>query len=78
MQRKSDYILRLALIIGDAVMLILSFAAAYAIRVHIDPRPYVFESQLLEFVITTLWVLPVLLIILAVLGLLALKLMGVY
>lgn len=69
MQRKSDYILRLALIIGDAVMLILSFAAAYAIRVHIDPRPYVFESQLLEFVITTLWVLPVLLIILAVLGL---------
>ena len=69
MQRKSDYILRLALIIGDAVMLILSFAAAYAIRVHVDPRPYVFESQLLEFVITTLWVLPVLLIILAVLGL---------
>lgn len=69
MQRKSDYILRLTLIIGDAVMLVLSFAAAYAIRVHVDPRPYVFESQLLEFVITTLWVLPVLLIILAVLGL---------
>ena len=69
MQKKSDYILRLALIIGDAVMLILSFAASYAIRVHVDPRPYEFESQLLEFVITTLWVLPILLIILGVLGL---------
>ncbi len=69
MQKKSDYILRLALIIGDAAMLILSFAAAYAIRVHVDPRPYVFESQLFEFVTTTTFVLPVLLIILATLGL---------
>ena len=69
MQKKSDHILRLALIIGDAVMLVLSFAAAYAIRVHVDPRPYAFESQLAEFVITILWLVPILLIILAALGL---------
>ena len=69
MRKKSDYILRLALIIGDAVMLILSFAAAYAIRVHIDPRPYVFESQLAEFTLATLVLLPILLIILFALGL---------
>lgn len=69
MQKKSDFILRLALIIGDAVMLVLSFAAAYAIRVHVDPRPYTFESQLFEFIIATLWVLPVLLVILGALGL---------
>lgn len=69
MQKKSDHILRLALIIGDAVMLVLSFAAAYAIRVHVDPRPYVFESQLAEFVITILWLVPILLVILAALGL---------
>ena len=36
MQRKSDYILRLCLVIGDAVALIVSFAAAYYIRVAVD------------------------------------------
>lgn len=69
MQKKSDYFLRMALIIGDAAMLILSFAASYAIRVHVDPRPYVFVSQLSDFVVTTLFVLPVLLIIIGGLGL---------
>ena len=47
----------------------LSFAAAYAIRVHIDPRPIPFESQLLKYVSTVAWVIPILLIILAVIGL---------
>ena len=69
MQKKSDFILRLALIIGDAVMLVLSFATAYFIRVHVDPRPTPFESQILEFTLATLWVLPILLIILSALGL---------
>lgn len=69
MRKKSDFILRLCLIIGDAVALILSFAAAYFIRVHVDPRPYEFESQLLNFTTTTLVVLPVMLIIIAALGL---------
>ena len=69
MRRKSDYVLRLALVLGDAAMLVLSFAAAYAIRVHVDPRPYMFESQLLEFVKTVVVVVPVMLVILAALGL---------
>ena len=69
MQKKSDLILRLALIIGDGVALILSFAAAYYIRVHVDPRPYVFEAQLLDFVNSVLLLIPILLIILATLGL---------
>ncbi|MBR3131999.1 sugar transferase [Candidatus Saccharibacteria bacterium] len=69
MRKKSDFILRLCLIIGDAIALILSFAAAYFVRVHVDPRPYVFESQLLEFVLTVIWVVPVMLIIIATLGL---------
>ena len=69
MRKKSDYILRVCLIIGDAVALILSFASAYFVRVHVDPRPYEFESQLLNFTKTTLVVLPVMLIILAALGL---------
>lgn len=69
MRKKSDFILRVALIIGDGLMLILSFAAAYAIRVYVDPRPYEFESQLLEFTLEVMWVVPILLIILATLGL---------
>ena len=55
--------------IGDAVMLILSFAAAYAIRVHVDPRPYTFESQLFEFTMEIVWLVPIMLIIIAALGL---------
>ncbi len=69
MQKKSDSVLRLALIIGDGLMLVLSFAMAYFIRVHVDPRPYEFESQLLEFVMTIVWLVPILLVILAALGL---------
>lgn len=69
MQKKSDFVLRLLLIIGDAVALIMSFAMAYFIRVHVDPRPFVFEAQIVDFVLTTVVVLPVMLIILAALGL---------
>ena len=69
MRRKSDLFLRFALIIGDGLMLVLSFAAAYAIRVHVDPRPYEFESQLFEFTVEIAWLVPILLIILAALGL---------
>ena len=69
MRKKSDYILRLVLIIGDAVALILSFAMAYFIRVHVDPRPYTFDSQLYNFTLTVVFLLPIMLIILAALGL---------
>lgn len=69
MRKKSDYILRFCLIIGDAVALILSFAFAYFIRVHIDPRPYAFESQLLDFTLTVVFLVPIMLVILASLGL---------
>ena len=69
MRSKSDLFLRIALIVGDGLMLILSFATAYAVRVHVDPRPYYFESQLFEFVIEIIWLVPIMLIVLAALGL---------
>lgn len=69
MKRKSDLILRLLLIVGDALALILSFAMAYFIRVKIDPRPWTFEFQFFEFVRTVVWLVPVMLVILAALGL---------
>ena len=58
MRKKSDYILRLVLILGDAFALILSFA-----------RPYTFDSQLLNFTTTVVFLLPIMLVILAALGL---------
>ena len=69
MRKKSDFILRLCLIIGDAIALLLSFAVAYYIRVKIDPRPYVFATQFNVFVTTVVWLVPIMLIIIASLGL---------
>ena len=69
MRKKSDHILRLALILGDGLMLVLSFALAYFIRVHVDPRPYMFESQLLEFTLEIVLLVPIMWVILAALGL---------
>jgi exopolysaccharide biosynthesis polyprenyl glycosylphosphotransferase len=69
MRKKSDHILRLALLIGDGLVLILSLALAYFIRVYVDPRPYMFESQLLEFTLEIVWLVPIMWVILAALGL---------
>ena len=69
MRKKSDFILRMCLIIGDSLALVMSFAAAYFIRTHIDPRPYAFEAQLNEFIATIVLLVPVMLVILAALGL---------
>lgn len=69
MNKKPDSILRLCLVFGDAVALILSFATAYFIRVHVDPRPFVFEAQILDFTLTVATLVPVMLIIIAALGL---------
>ena len=69
MRKKSDFILRLCLIIGDAVALILSFAMAYFIRINVDPRPYVFEAQIQDFTLTIVFLVPIMLVVLAALGL---------
>ena len=69
MQQKSNLILRILLIIGDAIALILSFSMAYFIRVHVDPRPYVFQSELFNFTVSIVFLVPIMLIILASLGL---------
>ena len=57
------------MIVGDAVALIVSFAAAYYIRVTIDPRPYFFETQWWDFVRTVILLVPIMLAIIAALGL---------
>ena len=69
MRKKSDFILRLCIIFGDAVMLILSFAFAFFARSHLDPRPYYYDSTLQDFVISIIYLVPLMIVILAALGL---------
>lgn len=69
MRKRSDFILRFCLVIGDAVALILSFAFAYFLRVYVDPRPFVFRSQLADFTLTVVFLVPIMLITIAALGL---------
>lgn len=69
MRKKSDFIIRLCMIIGDAIALTLSFATAYFVRVNVVSRAYIFESELLQFTITIACLVPILLVILATLGL---------
>lgn len=69
MNNKIDRLFRIALVLGDGLALMASYATAYFIRVHVDPRPYEFQSQLFVFTTTIAWLVPILLIILAGLGL---------
>ena len=48
MRKKSDFILRLCLIIGDAVALVLSFAMAYVVRVYMDRSRHLAKSVMVE------------------------------
>ena len=63
MKQKSNRVLLVLLIIGDALALVLSFATAYFIRVHVDPRPYVFTSELANFTLSIVLLVPIMLII---------------
>ena len=69
MQKKSDSILRFCLIVGDALALVASFAMAYFIRIKVDPRPFMFDSQFPEFVNTVVLLVPIMLLVLAMIGL---------
>ena len=69
MRKKSDFILRLCIIFGDIAMLIASFAFALFARSHLDPRPYYYNNTLVDFVLSIIYLTPIMLIIMAALGL---------
>lgn len=62
-------IFHISLIFGDALAIMLSFLTAYYVRTHLDQRPFYFESNPLQFFASTLYLIPVYLIILACFGL---------
>lgn len=68
MKKEPGFIYRIFLIFGDALAIIFSFSFAYYFRTHIDSRPYFFDSELMDFILSNLVLLPVWLLILLCLG----------
>ena len=69
MRREPGFFYRLFLLIGDALAIVASFTFSYYFRVHFDPRPYVFQSNVGDFLISNVVLLPIWLLILTSLGL---------
>ncbi len=69
MRKEPGFAYRLALLFGDAFAIVFSFAFAYYFRINIDHRAYYFDSQIEDFVIANIFLLPVWIIILSTLGL---------
>ena len=69
MKREPGFLYRIFLVIGDAFAIVAAFAFAYFFRVRIDSRPYFFTSQITDFIISNLILLPIWLIVLSSLGL---------
>lgn len=69
MKKDPGLIFRLCLAIGDALAIVGAFAFAYFLRTHVDQRPYYFDFQPVDFILTAVLFIPIWLIILALFGL---------
>jgi hypothetical protein len=69
MRKDPGFAYRLSLLFGDAFAIVFSFAFAYYVRINIDHRAYYFDSQIGDFVVANIFLLPVWIIILTSLGL---------
>lgn len=68
MKKEPGFIYRIFLLVGDALAIIFSFSFAYYFRTHIDSRPFFFTSELADFIVSNLILLPIWIIILICLG----------
>ncbi|MBR3204318.1 sugar transferase [Candidatus Saccharibacteria bacterium] len=69
MKKDSTILSRFFLVIGDILAISFSFFSAYFFRIHLDSRPYFFESDLSGFFLEILLLIPIWIVILASLGL---------
>ena len=69
MRKEPGFSYRICLIMGDALAIVFSFAFSYYYRTHIDTRPYYFTSEIRDFILTNVLLLPIWLVILTSLGL---------
>lgn len=68
MKRNPGFILRVCMLIVDLLAIVGSFSLAYYYRTHYDPRPYLLGSDISEFIVTILSLLPIWIILLFVSG----------
>src|SRR5688572_18637642 len=66
---RSARLYSLALVVGDFFILLTAFSLAYILRVQLDPRPLVAEIYALEFLRSSLVLIPFWIIVFAFLGL---------
>lgn len=76
MRKEPGFGYRVALLIGDALAIVLSFAFAYYYRINIDSRAFYFDVAIGDFVISITLLLPIWLIILSSLGLYSKKVLA--
>lgn len=69
MKKDPGLIFRVILMFADALAVIAAFLIAYLFRIHIDSRPYYFETEAETFLTTIALIVPVWILIHAVLGL---------
>ena len=69
MRKEPGFMYRVFLILGDAAAIVFSFAFSYYFRTHIDSRPYYFTSEIRDFILSNILLLPIWLVILTSLGL---------
>jgi hypothetical protein len=58
MKNNGPFLYRLSLALGDSFALLLSFTAAYVLRVSIDSRPITSEIDSLQFISYIIALLP--------------------
>ena len=76
MKKEPGFGYRVALVFGDALAIVFSFAFAYYFRVNIDHRAFYFTAEIGDFVLSMTLLLPVWLIILSCLGLYSKKILS--
>ena len=76
MKKEPGFLYRVFLLIGDALSIVFSFAFAYYFRTNIDSRPYFFENEIRDFILTSIVLLPVWIILLYSLGLYSRRVIG--
>ena len=76
MKKEPGFLYKISLLIGDAFAIVAAFSFAYYFRVHIDSRPYFFDSKLSSFLVSMLILLPIWVVLLSSLGLYSRKYIG--
>lgn len=69
MKKDPGLIFRIALILGDALAIVVAFLFAYLFRINIDQRPYFFEANPEDFLHAIVILVPVWVILLFIMGL---------